>query len=139
MINRDKLVELERDGLHKAFKLQTTTTVTSMCAFDENLCLQKYDSVLQILKGFYKVRLETYHKRKEYLEGILQAEASKLSNQARFILEKCDGTIVIENKKYYILAYFMSYCYTFLTVYKKSQIQTLYIHLKILFLIRTLR
>ncbi|XP_033309876.1 DNA topoisomerase 2 isoform X3 [Bombus bifarius] len=99
MINRDKLVELERDGLHKAFKLQTTTTVTSMCAFDENLCLQKYDSVLQILKGFYKVRLETYHKRKEYLEGILQAEASKLSNQARFILEKCDGTIVIENKK----------------------------------------
>lgn len=40
-----------------------------------------------------------YHKRKEYLEGILQAEASKLSNQARFIVEKCDGTIVIENKK----------------------------------------
>lgn len=40
-----------------------------------------------------------YHKRKDYLEGILQAEASKLSNQARFIVEKCDGTIVIENKK----------------------------------------
>lgn len=69
------------------------------CAFDENQCLQKYDSALQILRGFYKVRLETYHKRKDYLEGILQAEASKLSNQARFILEKCDGTIVIENKK----------------------------------------
>ncbi|CAK9796483.1 DNA topoisomerase 2 [Anthophora plagiata] len=99
ILNRDKLVELERDGLHKAFKLQTTMTVTSMCAFDENLCLKKYDSALQILKGFYKVRLEMYHKRKDYLEGILQAEASKLSNQARFILEKCDGTIVIENKK----------------------------------------
>lgn len=99
MLNRDKLLDLERDGLHKAFKLQTTMTVTSMCAFDENQCLQKYDSVLQILKGFYKVRLEMYHKRKEYLEGILQAEASKLSNQARFIVEKCDGTIVIENKK----------------------------------------
>ncbi|CAD1477982.1 unnamed protein product [Heterotrigona itama] len=99
MLNRDKLVELERDGLHKAFKLQSTMTITSMCAFDENQCLQKYDSALQILRGFYKVRLETYHKRKDYLEGILQAEASKLSNQARFILEKCDGTIVIENKK----------------------------------------
>ena len=33
------------------------------------------------------------------MEGILQAEASKLSNQARFILEKCDGNLVIENKK----------------------------------------
>lgn len=51
------------------------------------------------MRGFYKVRLETYHKRKDYLEGILNAEASKLSNQARFIVEKCDGTIVIENKK----------------------------------------
>lgn len=30
MLNRDKLLELERDGLHKAFKLQTTMTVTSM-------------------------------------------------------------------------------------------------------------
>lgn len=99
MLNRDKLLELERDGLHKAFKLQSTMTITSMCAFDENQCLQKYDSALQILRGFYKVRLETYHKRKDYLEGILQAEASKLSNQARFILEKCDGTVVIENKK----------------------------------------
>ncbi|XP_076766901.1 DNA topoisomerase 2-like [Xylocopa sonorina] len=99
MLTRDKLVELERDGLHKAFKLQSVTTVTSMCAFDENQCLQKYDSAVQILKNFYKVRLELYHKRKDYLEGILQAEASKLSNQARFILEKCDGTLIIENKK----------------------------------------
>ncbi|XP_012230798.1 DNA topoisomerase 2 [Linepithema humile] len=99
ILNRDKLVELERDGLHKVFKLQSTMTITSMCAFDENQCLNKYDSVMQILKGFYKVRLEMYHKRKDYLEGILQAEAAKLSNQARFILEKCDGTLVIENKK----------------------------------------
>jgi len=69
------------------------------CAFDENLCLNKYENVVQILKVFYKVRLEMYHKRKDYLEGILKAESAKLSNQARFILEKCDGTLVIENKK----------------------------------------
>ncbi|XP_076242907.1 DNA topoisomerase 2 [Calliopsis andreniformis] len=99
MLNRDKLLELEREGLHKVFKLQTTMAITSMCAFDDNLCLRKYDNVTEILKGFYKLRLEVYHKRKDYLEGILKAEASRLSNQARFILEKCDGTLVIENKK----------------------------------------
>lgn len=54
---------------------------------------------MQILKGFYKLRLEMYHKRKDYLEGILKAESAKLSNQGRFILEKCDGTLVVENKK----------------------------------------
>lgn len=43
--------------------------------------------------------MELYHKRKEYLEGALQAEAMKISNQSRFILEKCDGSLVVENKK----------------------------------------
>ena len=51
------------------------------------------------MKTFFKVRLDMYQKRKDYLEGILQAEANKLSNQSRFILEKCDGTLTIENKK----------------------------------------
>ena len=33
------------------------------------------------------------------MEGSLGAEACKLSNQARFILEKCDGTLKVKNKK----------------------------------------
>lgn len=33
MMNRDKLAELEREGLHKIFKLQTTTTITSMVRY----------------------------------------------------------------------------------------------------------
>jgi DNA topoisomerase-2 len=40
-----------------------------------------------------------YQKRKDYLEGILEAEAKKLSNQARFIMEKCNQTLIVENKK----------------------------------------
>ncbi|XP_012256449.2 DNA topoisomerase 2 isoform X2 [Athalia rosae] len=98
-MNRDKLVEMERDGLHKAFKLQTTMSSTSMCAFDAERCLRRYDQVETIMKDFFKLRTEFYLKRKAYMEGILQVEATKLSNQARFILEKCDGDLVIENKK----------------------------------------
>lgn len=41
------------------------------------------------------MRLELYQKRKEYLEGQLSAEAAKLTNQARFILEKIEGKVVI--------------------------------------------
>lgn len=40
-----------------------------------------------------------YQKRKDFLEGMLKAEAAKLSNQARFIKEKCDRVLVVENKK----------------------------------------
>lgn len=43
--------------------------------------------------------MKMYQKRKDFLEGQMEAEASKLSNQARFILEKCSGVVVVENKK----------------------------------------
>ncbi|XP_046685574.1 DNA topoisomerase 2-alpha-like, partial [Homalodisca vitripennis] len=63
---------------------------------------QSFQAAVQyehLLHEFYEVRLEYYEKRKAYLEGMLQAEAAKLSNQARFIVEKCDGILTIENKK----------------------------------------
>ncbi|XP_071449060.1 DNA topoisomerase 2-alpha [Hetaerina americana] len=98
-MTEDKLVKAEEEGLHKVFKLQTIQNLTSMVCFDAMGCLRKYESVDDILKEFFEVRLKFYEKRKSYLEGLLQTEVSKLSNQARFICEKCDGVLVIENKK----------------------------------------
>lgn len=93
------LEKAERDGLHKTFKLQTTMSTSSMCLFDDMNCLRRFESVVQILKEHYRVRFDMYKKRKAYMEGFLEAEGRKLSNQARFILEKCTNKIVIENKK----------------------------------------
>ncbi len=50
---------------------------------------------MDILREFYDVRLEVYHKRKAYLEGQLTAESTRLDYQARFIVEKIEGKIVI--------------------------------------------
>ena len=86
-------------GLHTFFKLQTTMSCTSMVLFDSLGCLRKYENVQEIMKEFFDLRLTMYGKRKKNMEGTLGAEACKLSNQARFILEKCDGTLKIENKK----------------------------------------
>ena len=90
--------ELQK-GLHTFFKLQTTMSTSSMVLFDQYGCIKRYDDVKQILQDFFNLRLEFYGKRKKYLEGMLGAEALKLSNQARFIIEKCDGSLVVENKK----------------------------------------
>lgn len=57
--------------------------------------MKKYDSVLDVLRDFYELRMKYYHLRKDWLTGMLEAERSKLSNQARFILEKIQGTLVI--------------------------------------------
>ena len=70
-----------------------------MVLFDHNGCLKRYEDALEILREFYDLRLNYYDKRKKYLEGMLEAEALRLSNQARFILEKCDNSLVVENKK----------------------------------------
>lgn len=94
-----QLTNMESEGLHKIFKLQTIITTGSMCAFDELGCLRCYQSVMDILEEFFTLRLKTYQRRKEFLEGMLEAEAAKLSNQARFITEKCSGELVVENKK----------------------------------------
>ncbi|XP_014248287.1 DNA topoisomerase 2 [Cimex lectularius] len=98
-MTRDKFISSDKDGFHKVFKLQNTISLSSMCAFDRDGCLKRYDSVIDIMKEYFETRLEYYSKRKAYLEGMLQAEADKLSNQARFIVEKCDGRVKVENLK----------------------------------------
>ncbi|XP_009327895.1 PREDICTED: DNA topoisomerase 2-alpha [Pygoscelis adeliae] len=97
-MTEEKLAEAKAVGLHKVFKLQTNLTCNSMVLFDHVGFLKKYNSPQDILKEFFELRLRYYNLRKEWLIGMLGAESAKLSNQARFILEKIDGKIVIENK-----------------------------------------
>ncbi|XP_038047883.1 DNA topoisomerase 2-alpha-like isoform X2 [Patiria miniata] len=99
-MSEEKLMQFEQEGLHKAFRVQNTISQTnSMVLFDQHGCIKKYTDVVEIMQDFYTMRLDMYHRRKDYMEGMLEAESSKLNNQARFIMEKIDGTIVIENKK----------------------------------------
>lgn len=86
-------------GIHKYFKLQKTLSLNSMVMFDHNGVLKRYDNINHILKEFFEVRMGVYVKRKAYLEGMLGAEACKLNNIARFIIEKIEGKIKVENMK----------------------------------------
>lgn len=97
-MTEERLREAEAAGLHKVFKLQNLLTCNSMVLFDHVGSLKKYESVQDILKEFFELRMKYYVLRKDWLVGMLGAESAKLSNQARFILEKIQGTLVIENK-----------------------------------------
>lgn len=63
--------------------------------FDHVGSLKKYETVQDVMKDFFELRLKYYVLRKDWLLGMLGAESAKLSNQARFILEKIEGTLVI--------------------------------------------
>lgn len=97
-MTEEKLAQAEAAGLHKVFKLQSPLTCNSMVLFDHMGCLKRYESVNDILKEFFELRLHYYKLRKDWLVGSLGAESAKLSNQARFVLEKIEGKISIENK-----------------------------------------
>uniref|UniRef100_A0A671W3F8 DNA topoisomerase 2 n=1 Tax=Sparus aurata TaxID=8175 RepID=A0A671W3F8_SPAAU len=97
-MTEEKLREAEAANLHKVFKLQSPLTCNSMVLFDHVGSLKKYESVQDILKDFFELRMKYYVLRKDWLTGMLGAESAKLTNQARFILEKIQGTLVIENK-----------------------------------------
>ncbi|GMT15036.1 hypothetical protein PFISCL1PPCAC_6333, partial [Pristionchus fissidentatus] len=96
---RDGMRKLEQEGLHKVFKLQTVINTSSMVMFDSNNCLRKFSSPEDICTEFFKTRKTKYEERKKYLEGMLKAQSDRLTNQARFILAKIKGEIVMENKK----------------------------------------
>ncbi|CAM4635516.1 unnamed protein product [Leuciscus chuanchicus] len=97
-MTEEKLAQAEAAGLHKVFKLQSSLTCNSMVLFDHMGCMKRYESVQDILKEFFELRLHYYKLRKDWLVGSLGAESAKLSNQARFVLEKIEGKLSIENK-----------------------------------------
>merc|ERR1719220_2075785 len=102
-------------------------STTSMVLFDHLGRLKKYETVEEILREFYDLRLKMYEKRKAYMVGSLAGEAKKLSNQARFILEKCDGSLKVENKKKQLMIDELSrrgYDSDPVKAWKKSQAQT---------------
>ncbi|TMS35647.1 hypothetical protein L596_003006 [Steinernema carpocapsae] len=98
-MNANKLREAEMEGLHKVFKLQNVINTTSMVLFDASGCLRKFNSPAEICQEFFETRKNVYIQRKAFLEGMLRAQGLRLSNQARFIMAKIKGDIVMENKR----------------------------------------
>jgi DNA topoisomerase-2 len=87
------------EGLENKFKLWNTMATTNLVAFDPEGRINRYNSIEDIMKEFYFVRLKYYQRRKEVLLVDLNAELRKLSNQARFIQMIIKKELVVAGKK----------------------------------------
>lgn len=100
----DKHMEISlRNGLEETFKLSKTMATTNLVAFDGQGRIHKYESPLDIMEEFYRIRLQFYEKRKQYLLNDMQRELEKLSNQSRFVKMIIDGKLVVSKKKKAVL------------------------------------
>ena len=96
-----KTTEHGCNQLEKALNLYTTKSTTNMNLFNADQHLKKYTTVYDIIRHFYSVRFNIYHKRKAYQIDLLEKEMIKLSNKARFIQEQCTDppTLTLHRKK----------------------------------------
>jgi len=98
-LSEQNMAKALEEGLEKTFKMSTTKATSNMVLFDRDNRLRKYGSVDEILEDFYDLRIECYHKRKNYLTDHLSQEWSKLDNKVRFVLAIVEGKLSVHNRK----------------------------------------
>eukprot|EP00930_Biecheleria_cincta_P068889 TRINITY_DN56718_c0_g1_i1.p1 TRINITY_DN56718_c0_g1~~TRINITY_DN56718_c0_g1_i1.p1 ORF type:complete len:1479 (+),score=323.22 TRINITY_DN56718_c0_g1_i1:52-4488(+) len=98
-----KMREVEQFGLEKKFKLKTSLATSNMVLFDAEGKISRYNTALDILREFCKLRRKVYVARKAYLVAKLTRETEILSNKARFILMVVKGELELRKKKKAVL------------------------------------
>jgi len=98
-VTEAQMAALERGGLEKVFKLRSSVSVNNLILFDKDGKIRKYANELEILEDFAQLRLEYYHKRKEYLLGRLRQQLEILSEKVRFIELVIAEKLKVKNRK----------------------------------------
>ncbi|KAL2817587.1 DNA topoisomerase [Aspergillus granulosus] len=94
---------MTQEVLEEKLKLSKTIATSNLVAFDSEGRINKYETVEDILKEFFVVRLKFYERRKQHQLSQLQKELDKLTNQARFVQMIIDGELVVSKKKKSVL------------------------------------
>lgn len=85
--------------LIKDFKLEASFKTNNMYLFDSQHKLRKFDTTLDILEEFYKVRIEYYQKRKDYLLKLIEKELDTLYEKIKFIEYVMNDKIIVFKQK----------------------------------------
>ena len=85
--------------IDKQFHLYKKYSITNMHLYGPEGHIKRYDSVEDIMRDYYKVRLELYQKRKDYQLAILEHQLKLISFKVKFILMVVEKKIEINNKK----------------------------------------
>nr|AAS90120.1 DNA topoisomerase type 2 [Tetrahymena thermophila] len=98
-MSEKQMEKVQREGIDKYFKLQSTIPTTNMVLFNHEGKLTRYANICEIMEEFYEVRLNAYKRRKEYLVSKIERDLEILSNKKRFILAVINESIRVRNAK----------------------------------------
>jgi DNA topoisomerase-2 len=119
----ENMAKFEAEGLEKHFGLVGSCSINNMVLFDHHGKLKKFKYIFvtitafrcfsqllivtlhdnsspnEILQEWYELRLPYYEKRKEWLQGKLESEVTRINNKLRFILAVIADELKIRNIK----------------------------------------
>jgi DNA topoisomerase-2 len=67
-LDEANMKKAEKEGLEAKFKVSTTVTTSNIVAHDLHGRIKKYNTINEIIKDFYDIRLGFYYKRKVCLQ-----------------------------------------------------------------------
>uniref|UniRef100_A0A6C0ADR2 DNA topoisomerase (ATP-hydrolyzing) n=1 Tax=viral metagenome TaxID=1070528 RepID=A0A6C0ADR2_9ZZZZ len=79
--------------LEKHLKLYYYLGIGNMHMFNNDLDIIRYDNVEQILKEYYKIRIQKYQERKDYILKVLKEELQINNNKMAWIKDILDNKI----------------------------------------------
>ncbi|KAE8675455.1 DNA topoisomerase 2 isoform 4 [Hibiscus syriacus] len=101
VIMKEKMAD---DVLLEKLKLTTKVNTSNMHLFDGEGNIKKYNSIEEILAGFYRTRLDLYVKRKKAMEDALEQQISEKEIKLKFIRHIAERKIDVHRKKPHVLA-----------------------------------
>ncbi|KAN0032195.1 hypothetical protein ACTFIV_006072 [Dictyostelium citrinum] len=100
LLNNNQLEQMEdltENELIKLFKLSSSIHFNLTC-FDENSKIQKLETVDEIIDQFYKIRLQFYEKRRDYLLKSLDNQIKRLTTTIQFLEVIASGKLKIQGR-----------------------------------------
>ena len=98
LLFEDNYLETAVD-IDKTFHLCKKYSITNMHLYSPEGHIKKYNTIEEIMRDFYRVRLKYYEKRKVYQLDILEFQLKLISYKVKFILMITNKEIDISNKK----------------------------------------
>ena len=86
------------DVLEKLLKLKCRIPITNLTLFNTQQEIKKYNSVNDIIKDYFLVRLDFYQRRKEFLISKHTFDFNKISSKLRFVTEIINEKLIIYKK-----------------------------------------
>eukprot|EP00927_Polykrikos_kofoidii_P034300 TRINITY_DN29120_c0_g1_i1.p1 TRINITY_DN29120_c0_g1~~TRINITY_DN29120_c0_g1_i1.p1 ORF type:complete len:1271 (-),score=344.83 TRINITY_DN29120_c0_g1_i1:123-3935(-) len=98
-VTEEQMRKLESTGLEKAFKLRSSMAMSNLVFFDKSGKIKKYANEKEIIEDFAVLRLEYYHKRKDYILRRLKLDRDIISEKVRFIKLVVEDKLKVKNRK----------------------------------------